>query len=209
MRNEKRGGKEKYFHMSFSGTQWRVQPNRADGHYYFVWNVEAGRIPATVCIERDVVRVNIICNGSFDESDKTAYKLTLDKHLFWSNLKMHTFPMGVIVNVLPNVEELENVQFIKMIYFDALTQDNLINTIIRVIDALEIGGFAFRRFIESLESEDRTVNEIRNIYSWFENIFDFLGFRLYLLASSYDVNLMIPFFAKAAKPPCNSGSCLN
>jgi hypothetical protein len=133
------------------GTQWRVQPNRADGHYYFVWNVEAGRIPATVCIESDVVRVNIICNGSFDESDKTAYKLTLDKHLFWSNLKMHTFPMGVIVNALPNVEELENVQFIKMIYFDALTQDNLINTIIRVIDALEIGGFAFRRFIESLE----------------------------------------------------------
>jgi hypothetical protein len=132
-------------------TQWKVQPNGNDPNYYFVWDVELVDIPAAICIKKKVNRVDIIGNVSFGEYDKTAYKLTRDKQLFWSDLKMNTIPLGVIAKALPSVEELENVQFTKMIYFDALTQDNLINMLIRVADTLEIAGFIFRRFVESLE----------------------------------------------------------
>jgi hypothetical protein len=135
--------------------QWKVQPNGNDPRYYFTWNVELAGIPAVICIEKKVDRVDIIGNIMLEEDDMTAYKLTPDRQRFWTNLKMHTFPIGVMVNAIPNSDQLETIQFAKMIYFDALTQDNLMNTLIRIFDAMEIGEFVFRRFIESLEERRR------------------------------------------------------
>ncbi len=143
--------KEKISRWLSQETQWKIQPNGNDPTYYFIWNVELEKIPAAICIEKNIDRVNIIGNAKLEEDDMTAYKLTPDRQRFWSNLKMYTFPIGVMVNAIPNSEQLENIQFARMIYFDALSQDNLIHTLIRVSDAMEIGGFVFRRFIESLE----------------------------------------------------------
>jgi hypothetical protein len=132
-------------------TQWKIKSSGNDPIYYFAWNVELSEVPAAICIEKNIDRVDIISNAKLEKDDMTAYKLTPDRRRFWSNLKMFTFPIGVMVNALPNSEQLENIQFVKMIYFDALTQDNLMNSLIRISDAMEIGGFVFRRFIESLE----------------------------------------------------------
>lgn len=70
-------------------------------------------------------------------SDSIKYKLAPKnkKDDFWIDLKMKLVLVGVNVNPMPNIENLQSIQIAKLIYFDRWSQDRLINTMLKVAEA--------------------------------------------------------------------------
>ncbi|HET7344559.1 MAG TPA: DUF2299 family protein [Nitrososphaeraceae archaeon] len=66
------------------------------------------------------------------------YKLSPEKDEFWIHLRMNLIYVGINVAAIPDIESLESIQLTKPIYFDGLSQDKLIDVILRVTDALEL-----------------------------------------------------------------------
>jgi hypothetical protein len=99
-----------------------------------------GRMGCNIALEKDIDRINIIGNGQLSTEDAKKY-INVPKNkkdLFWIDLRMSVLPLGVLITPRPDHEKLESIQAARVIYFDGLSQDNFINTILKVTDALEI-----------------------------------------------------------------------
>jgi hypothetical protein len=136
---------------------WNIQVN-PETDYYFCCTVkmsEAGG--CNVCIERDIDRVNVISNGKFTEGDAINYKLSpkKKKEEFWIALKTNLVHVGVNVDPKPDFENLETIQVAKLIYFDALSQDKLVNTMLKVTDAMDLIQLIYRNFSEEMSRQSQ------------------------------------------------------
>lgn len=138
---------------------WSFQEH-PDLNYYFTCKVKMSeRMGCNVCIENDIERVDVIANGKFSESDAIRYKLAPKnkKDDFWVDLKMNLVNVGVNVDPKPDIENLQSIQIAKLIYFDRWSQDRLINTMLRVTEALELTELIFRNFSEKMSQQGGRV----------------------------------------------------
>ena len=103
--------------------------------------------------------MDVIANGKFSESDAIRYKLAPKnkKDDFWVDLKMNLVNVGVNVDPKPDIENLQSIQIAKLIYFDRWSQDRLINTMLRVTEALELTELIFRNFSEKMSQQGGRV----------------------------------------------------
>jgi hypothetical protein len=120
-------------------------------YYYFACIVifESG-LGCNVCIEKDIERVNIITNAVLGETDRSSYRLTPDKAKLWVSWKIENLRIGVNVVANPDVENLQNIQLSKVIYFDSWSRDKLMEAVIRITDALEPANFIFGSFSQNV-----------------------------------------------------------
>ena len=138
---------------------WSFQEH-PDPIYYFTCKVQMSEsLGCNVCVENDIERVDIITNGKFSQSDSIKYKLAPKnkKDDFWLDLKIRLVHVGVNVNPMPDIENLRSIQIAKLIYFDRLSQDRLINTMLKVAEALELTELIFRNFSERMGQQGRRV----------------------------------------------------
>jgi hypothetical protein len=54
------------------------------------------------------------------------------------------------ITAIPDVENLESIQLSKTIYFDAWSRDKFMETLNRVIDALDLSQFIFISFSQDM-----------------------------------------------------------
>jgi hypothetical protein len=120
---------------------WTTSLNEHETNYEMGWKiVMMGGMGCNIGLEKDIDRINIIGNGQLSTEDAKKYKLVPKdkKDLFWIDLRMSVLPLGVQISPRPNHESLEKIQIGKVIYFDGLSQNNLIDGLLKVTDALEI-----------------------------------------------------------------------
>ncbi len=137
-------------------TAWNIQIS-IDTLYYFVCIVKMSeRMGCNICIEKNIDRVDVIANGKFSKEDNTNYKLSPkhEKERFWTTLKLSIIPLNVNIEPIPDIENLETIQIAKLIYFDGWSQNRLINTMLKVTNALESAELIYRNFSERMNQQD-------------------------------------------------------
>lgn len=137
---------------------WKIY-HENDPYYHYVFNITKiidqiieGKIEkievlfCTICIDKDVERVILLTNIKFSKKNGTNYKLSPEKGRYWSDLRLSIMPLGVGINAIPNIENLEVIQLRKIIYFDGWSRDRFMNDIFTLIDAAELVELLFRKF---------------------------------------------------------------
>lgn len=135
---------------------WQFRISKNEEVYYFSSLVKLGEtLGCNVCIDKNIDRVIVVSIAKLSEQDGKSYRLTPQRKKFWTDLKMKLVPIGVSVNALPDLDNLESIQLIKLIYFDAWSRDKLIESILKVADALELTQLVFNNFAESVSRLDQ------------------------------------------------------
>ncbi len=123
-----------------------------DPNFYFLCKVSSDQNIVHIGIEKRIDRITIHYTVTLTQNLHNSYKLAIDKEDFWFDLKVELILLGVNANAIPNFNELQTIDVFTMIYFDAFSQDRFINSIIKIIDAMELCLFMWKKFVESQQS---------------------------------------------------------
>lgn len=137
---------------------WEIKQEKMNEYYYSctltkiidqiiegeIQKTEAGL--CTICIDKDIERVILFTIIKFSKSDSTNYKLSLEKTEFWFDLRLQLIPLGVGINPIPDIDNIEKIQLTKIIYFDGWSRDRFMNDILIMMDATEIVEILFKKF---------------------------------------------------------------
>jgi hypothetical protein len=140
---------------------WKIIHNEDDPYYYYWCTITRTRTViqkiekqiekieislCTACIEKDIERVILFNNIKFSKSDSTNYKLSLEKEKFWYDVRLRLMPLRVNINAIPDIENIEQIELRKIIYFDGWSRDRFMNDFFTMIDAAELVELLFIRF---------------------------------------------------------------
>ncbi|MBA3750784.1 MAG: DUF2299 family protein [Nitrosopumilus sp.] len=135
-------------------TKWIVDENWSyniidDPNFYFLCNIVDDQNIVYVGIEKRIDRITIHYPVTLTQNLHNSYKLAIDKEDFWFDLKVELMLMDVNANAIPNFEELQTIDVFIMIYFDAFLQDKFIHSVIKIIDAMGLCLYMWKKFVES------------------------------------------------------------
>jgi hypothetical protein len=117
--------------------------------YFFSWRVQRTELrECNVNIENNVERVNIITNVNLPGAEIAANRIIVNTIDFLGALELNLEERGARVQVVatPDIEHLDGLQFGRVISFDELTRDGLIDAIQNVIDSIDLAQDLFARF---------------------------------------------------------------
>jgi hypothetical protein len=117
--------------------------------YFFTWRVLRTELKGcNVGIENNVERVNIITLVNLPAAEIAANRIRVNTIDFFSALEFNLEQRGAGVQVVPtpDIEHLDSLQFGRVISFDEMTRDGLIDAIHNVIDAIDVAEDLFARF---------------------------------------------------------------
>ena len=147
---------------------WKIVHNENDLNYYYyctitkiinqvieekIEKIESGL--CTICIDKDVERVILFTNIKFSKSDSTNYKLSLEKEKFWNDVRLRLMPLRVGIYAIPDIDNIEQLQLRKIIYFDGWSRDRVMNDFFTMIDAAELVELLFRKFSNYMSDKVR------------------------------------------------------
>jgi hypothetical protein len=115
--------------------------------YIFSWRVHRTELRGcNVNIENNVERVSITTNVNLAEI--AANRIIVNTIDFLGALELNLEERGarVQVDATPDIEHLDSLQFGRVISFDELTRDGLIDAIQNVIDSIDLAQDLFARF---------------------------------------------------------------
>jgi hypothetical protein len=86
----------------------------------------------------------------FEDDDRKMYLLSPDKLRYWTELKVNLMLMGIGTTIEPenDVERLESIQLLSVIYFDGLNQDRFMDKVNKINEALGLCNIMWRKFID-------------------------------------------------------------
>lgn len=138
---------------------WNLKQHENDPYYYYCYTITRIIYPkieekiekieislCTACIDKDIERVFLLNIIKFSKSDSTNYKLSLEKEKFWYDVRLRLMPLGVGIQAFPDIENIEQIQLRKIIYFDGWSRDRFMNDFFTMIDAAELVELLFRKF---------------------------------------------------------------
>ena len=70
----------------------------------------------------------------------------LEKEKFWYDVRLRLIPLRVGILTIPDVDNIEEIQLQKTIYFDGWSRDRLMNDFFIMMDASELVELLFRKF---------------------------------------------------------------
>jgi len=117
--------------------------------YFFSWRVQRTELRGcNVNIENNVERINIITNVNLPGAEIAANRIIVNTIDFLGALEINLEERGarVQVDATPDIEHLDSLQFGRVISFDELTRDGLIDAIQNVIDSIDLAQDLFARF---------------------------------------------------------------
>ena len=115
--------------------------------YIFSWRVQRTELRGcNVNIENNVERVSITTNVNLAEI--AANRIIVNTIDFLGALELNLEESGtrVKVDATPDIEHLDGLQFGRVISFDEMTRDGLIDAIQNVIDSIDLAQDLFARF---------------------------------------------------------------
>lgn len=110
---------------------------------------------STTCIDKDIERVILFNLIKFSKSDSTNYKLSLEKEKFWNDVRLRIMSLGVGIHAIPDIENIEQIQLRKIIYFDGWSRDRFMNDFFTMMDAAELVELLFRKFSNYMSDKIR------------------------------------------------------
>jgi hypothetical protein len=93
-------------------------------------------VPMSIFKPRDYKdRISVYSNIKFDEEQKNSWKITDSsfKDEVMTELSQGLFMMSLVTRFHPNQNNLEQIIFQDMIYFDGLSKDRIMNSITRIV----------------------------------------------------------------------------
>ena len=117
-----------------------------DPNFHFLCSISDGQNIVFVGIEKKIDRITIHYTADMTPEDQQSYKLSREKYDFWFELKISLMHMEIAVKAIPSIEELKTIDLFSMIYFDAFSQDKLIHSIMKIIDAMGLCQFLWKEF---------------------------------------------------------------
>jgi hypothetical protein len=91
----------------------------------------------------------------FSQPDGINYKLTSEKGRYRIDLKINLMQLGVDIQAIPSVEDLDSIQVRKLIYFDGWSRDNFTNSLFAIFDASEMADLLFKKFTMDMNEKMR------------------------------------------------------
>jgi hypothetical protein len=127
---------------------WIIKFNDADPVYYCTFRLvnKDNIMYCIICLEKDFDRVVIMNELTFSKPDEINYKLTLEKASFWIDLRINLIQLGIGIQPIPDVENMNRLRLHKLIYFDGWSRDNFMHSVYTIMDATEMTDLLFKKF---------------------------------------------------------------
>jgi hypothetical protein len=130
--------------------EWKVQKVNDPNYYSFYDVIKSETNKFNLSIENDIERVTLFIRVKFEDDDRKMYLLSPDKLRYWTELKVNLMLMGIGTTIEPenDVERLESIQLLSVIYFDGLNQDRFMDKVNKINEALGLCNIMWRKFID-------------------------------------------------------------